>query len=65
MFESCISLTSLNISNFKTNNVIDASFMLINCKNLVNIDFSNFNTTLLKYYDGIFDGLSKKGNNKI
>ena len=64
MFESCISLTSLNISNFNTNKVIDTTNMLIECGNLDNIDFSNFNTTSLEFYDGMFDGLPKNGTIK-
>ena len=34
MFESCPALTSLNISSFNTKNVIDARYLLNECKNL-------------------------------
>ena len=61
MFESCPALTSLNISSFNTKNVIDASYLLNECKNLKTLDFSQFNTLKLEDYEGIFNGLPENG----
>ena len=44
MFNDCISLKNLNLSNFNTQNVIDMSKMFNNCKSLTNLNLSNFNT---------------------
>ena len=37
MFNNCTSLTSLNISSFKTTNAKSMSFMFSNCSSLANI----------------------------
>ena len=44
MFSNCFSLTNLNLSNFKTQNVTDMRWMFYNCNSLTNLDLSNFNT---------------------
>ena len=44
MFCRCSSLTILDLSNFKTNNVTDMSFMFDDCSSLTILDLSNFNT---------------------
>ena len=44
MFNECSSLTSLNLSNFNTNNVKDMSYMFNKCSSLTSLDLSNFNT---------------------
>ena len=44
MFEECISLTNINLSNFNTNKVTNMSFMFSKCSSLININLSNFNT---------------------
>ena len=38
MFFSCSSLTSLNLSNFNTNNVKDMSYMFRNCSSLTSLN---------------------------
>ena len=38
MFSNCSSLTSLNLSNFNTNNVIDMSNMFSYCSSLTSIN---------------------------
>ena len=35
MFFNCYSLTSLNLSNFNTQNVTDMSYMFYNCNSLI------------------------------
>ena len=44
MFSHCKSLSSLDLSNFNTQNVTDMVYMLYNCKSLSSLDLSNFNT---------------------
>ena len=48
MFSDCSSLTSLNLSNFNTNNVKDMSYMFFNCSSLISLNLSNFNTNNVK-----------------
>ena len=44
MFSFCSSLTSLNLSNFNTNNVTDMRSMFSYCSSLTSLNLSNFNT---------------------
>ena len=44
MFTGCSSLTSLNLSNFNTSNVIDMNWMFYSCSSLTSLNLSNFNT---------------------
>ena len=44
MFNKCISLKELNISNFNTTNVTNMSFMFSKCSSLKELYISNFNT---------------------
>ena len=44
MFSACKSLTSINLSNFNTQNVTNMSYMFSECKSLTSINLSNFNT---------------------
>ncbi len=44
MFNSCSSLTSLDLSNFNTANVTTMKSMFYQCSGLTSIDLSNFNT---------------------
>ena len=59
MFSYCSSLISLNLSNFKTNNVKDMSYMFYNCSKLTSLNLSNFNTNNVKEIFSIFNGLNK------
>ena len=44
MFNACMNLTELNISNFDTGNVTDMSLMFSYCSNLATLNLSNFDT---------------------
>ena len=44
MFDGCNSLTSLNLSNFNTQNVIYMNCMFWGCSSLTSLNLSNFNT---------------------
>ena len=45
MFNSCRSLTSLDLSNLNTSNVIDMNSMFRGCSGLTSLDLSSFNTS--------------------
>ena len=52
MFENCKNIKDLNLSNFKTTNVINMSNMFNNCTSLTNLDIPYFvieNNTRIKY----------------
>ena len=42
MFNQCSSLTSLNLSNIKTNNIKDMSYMFNECTSLIYLNLFNF-----------------------
>ena len=44
MFYGCSTLTSLNISSFKTDSVTNMSYMFSDCSSLTSLDISSFNT---------------------
>jgi surface protein len=44
MFCGCSSLTNLNLSNFKTQNVTIMGYMFYGCSSLINLNLSNFKT---------------------
>ena len=44
MFEDCSGLTSLDLSNFNTQNVFYTGSMFSGCSGLTSLDVSNFNT---------------------
>ena len=52
MFDSCLSLTSLDLSNFNTANVSNMEWMFRECTSLTSLDLSSFNTsnvTIMSY----------------
>ena len=56
MFEWCIDLTSLELSNFDTSNVTKMSDMFYECKTLTSLDLSNFDTSKITYMSDMFYG---------
>ena len=48
LFYDCSYLTSLQLSEFYTNNVENMSYMFYNCSSLSSLDLSNFNTNKVK-----------------
>ena len=44
MFYECKSLSSIDLSNFNTQNVTKIEYMFFRCNSLSSIDLSNFNT---------------------
>ena len=60
MFSNCSSLTSLNLSNFNTNNVTNMSGMFYNCSSLTSLNLSNFNTNNVTNMSYMFNGMNRK-----
>ena len=58
MFYGCSSLTSVDLSNFITNNVTNMSHMFYECSSLIKIDLSNLNTNNVTDMNHIFCGCS-------
>ena len=58
MFRECSSLTSLDVSNFNTSNVIDMGCMFNVCSSLTSLDLSHFNTSNVTDMAGMFDRCS-------
>ncbi len=54
MFLACVSLTTLDLSNFNTSNVTTMSSMFYNCSSLTSLDLSSFNTNLVTNMVGMF-----------
>ena len=62
MFYECSSLTSINLSNFNTQNVTNMSHMFCDCYSLTNLDLSNFNTQHVTNMSHMFSGCSSLTN---
>ena len=58
MFSGCSGLTSLDLSNFNTDNVTDMYYMFENCSGLTSLDLSNFNTANVTDMTSMFYGCS-------
>ena len=59
MFYGCSSLTSLDLSNFKTENVKNMGAMFSRCYDLTSLNLSNFNTEKVQYMSDMFEGCSR------
>lgn len=57
-FYNCYSLTSLDLSGFKTDRVTDMAGMFDNCYRLTSLDVSGFKTDNVKYMHYMFSGCS-------
>ena len=55
MFANCMSLRSLDLSNFNTKNVTNMGGMFIDCRFLTVLDVSNFNTQNVTNMRGMFE----------
>ena len=54
MFNQCLQLTSLDLSNFDTQKVTKMNNMFYYCTGLKTVDISNFNTQAVKNMDSMF-----------
>ena len=59
MFNNCIILPSLDLSNFNTAKVKDMSSMFYGCNKLSSLDLSNFNTENVTNMSTMFNGCSQ------
>lgn len=58
MFQGCLALTSINVSNFDTRNVREMSSMFASCKAITSLDVSNFDTSNVYYMTSMFSSCS-------
>ena len=56
IFQSCRSLTSLDLSGWNTSNVTDMSCMFQWCSILTSLDVSSFNTSKVTFMNSMFNG---------
>ncbi len=60
MFQKCLTVTSLDISHFKSAKNRDVQFMFDGCENLANLNIvfgeGNFDTSNVSYFSGMFRG---------
>ena len=54
MFWGCSSLTSLDVTNFKTEHVTNMSYMFYNCRALTSLDVTKFNTANVANMSNMF-----------
>ncbi|MDO7798982.1 BspA family leucine-rich repeat surface protein [Enterococcus avium] len=62
MFANCISLTNVNLSQFKTDIVTDMTEMFLNCHSLLGLDLSTFKTDYVTKMAGMFEGCTSITN---
>ena len=60
MFYKCVSLTTLDLSNFNTINVTSMNYMFSECSSLTILNLSNFNTDYVNSMNEMFYGIKKK-----
>lgn len=53
-FSNCVSLTSLDVSNFDTSAVTDMGSMFSGCRGLTSLDLGNFNTSAVTSMNSMF-----------
>ena len=58
MFDSCSSLTSLDLSSLDTSKVTDMSWMFYDCSSLTSLDLSSFDTSKVTDMSDMFEGCS-------
>ena len=54
MFENCINITNLDLSNFDTSQVTNMNSMFDSCSSLTSLDVSNFNTSNVTNMNAMF-----------
>lgn len=58
LFGFCSSITSLDLTNFDTEDVVDMSAMFSNCSSLTSVNMSKFNTAKVTNMSFMFNGCS-------
>ena len=59
LFNACSSLTSIDLSIFKTSSVDDFSYVFSGCSSLTSLDESHFETSNVNNMRFLFNGCSK------
>lgn len=62
LFSGCKLLTSINLEQFKSDDVFMISYMFKCCTSLNHVNLSTFNTSNVKYMSGLFNGCSSIEN---
>ncbi len=62
LFYNCSLIKSLDLSNFKTDNVTNMSYMFYNCTSLKELDLSNLNTNNVTNMSYMFNGCTSISN---
>ena len=58
MFGGCLSLQSIDVTNFDTSKVTDMAYMFKNCSSLTSLDVTNFDTSKVTGMNSMFNGCS-------
>lgn len=58
MFDGCVDLTSLDLSNFNTSNVTDMGRMFAACRSIYKLDLRNFDMSKVTNTNSMFSGCS-------
>ena len=59
MFEDCMSMTLIDLTQFNTKNVKNMNEMFSNCNSLATLDLSNFQTNIKTDVNCMFEGWDK------
>ena len=59
MFDKCSSLTSLNLSNFDSSNVVSMKKLFNDCSSLISLNIKNFDTSKVTNMEYLFSGCSR------
>ena len=54
MFSKCSNITEIDLSSFKTSQVIDMDYMFSDCSSLTSLNLSNVDTSKVKFMKGMF-----------
>lgn len=54
MFYGCRSLTTLDLSNFRTSSITNMDNMFLNCQQLISLNIQNFDTSNVEHMNRIF-----------
>ena len=62
MFSGCSSLVQIDMANFCSEKLSDASHMFDGCEKLTSIDMRKFDMSHVENYEGIFEEIPREGN---
>lgn len=62
MFNGCTNLKKIDFGQLETKNIYNITKMFYHCEKLEYLDLSKFNTKIVKYLDGVLEGVPKNVN---